>query len=34
VSVNVEGDFPGSPIRLHHHFTLDGDRISALTVCP
>ncbi|MCD2105730.1 MAG: nuclear transport factor 2 family protein [Rhodococcus sp. (in: high G+C Gram-positive bacteria)] len=34
VSVKVEGDFPGSPVQLHHHFTLDGDRISALTVCP
>ena len=34
VTVNDEGNFPGSPIRLHHHFTLDGDRISALTVCP
>jgi hypothetical protein len=34
VRTRVAGDFPGSPVDLHHHFSLDGDRISALTTCP
>jgi hypothetical protein len=33
VAVLVKGDFPGSPVELHHHFSLTGDRISALTIC-
>ena len=33
VTVHLRGDFPGSPVDLHHHFTLDGDRIGALTIC-
>jgi hypothetical protein len=34
VLVRVAGDFPGSPVDLHHHFTDSGDRIAALTICP
>lgn len=34
VRTRVAGDFPGSPVDLHHHFSLDGERISALTICP
>ena len=33
VRVLVEGNFPGSPIELHHHFSLISDRIAALTIC-
>ena len=33
VAVLVKGDFPGSPVELHHHFSLTGDRIAALTIC-
>ncbi|MDT7622222.1 MAG: hypothetical protein QOF99_3123 [Pseudonocardiales bacterium] len=32
--VEVTGNFPGSPVVLHHHFSLAGDRIAALTICP
>jgi hypothetical protein len=32
--VEVAGNFPGSPVVLHHHFSLAGDRIAALTICP
>ena len=32
--VEVAGNFPGSPVALHQHFTLAGDRIAALTICP
>jgi len=34
VRARLEGNFPGSPIELHHHFSLAGERISALTICP
>jgi ketosteroid isomerase-like protein len=34
VAVEVAGNFPGSPVVLHHHFSVDGDRITALTICP
>ena len=34
VRVQLEGDFPGSPIELHHHFTVDDEMITALTICP
>lgn len=34
VGIEVAGPFAGSPVRLHHHFTVDGDRIAALTICP
>lgn len=33
VQTRIEGNFPGSPVDLHHHFSLTGDRISALTIC-
>ncbi|GAA4592903.1 nuclear transport factor 2 family protein [Planotetraspora phitsanulokensis] len=32
VSVEVGGDFPGSPVVLRFDFTVDGDKISALTI--
>lgn len=32
--VRVAGNFPGSPVDLHHHFTVSDDRITALTICP
>jgi len=38
VRARLEGNFPGSPVELHHHFTLaddkTGGKISALTICP
>ena len=34
VRVQVAGNFPGSPVALHQHFSLTGDRIAALTICP
>ncbi|MCI2418381.1 nuclear transport factor 2 family protein [Saccharopolyspora sp. K220] len=33
VLTEVAGDFPGSPVDLHHHFSLAEDKISALTIC-
>jgi hypothetical protein len=30
----LEGNFPGNVVDLRYEFTLDGDRISALTVAP
>ena len=30
----LEGNFPGGVVDLHYRFTLDGDRISALTIAP
>ena len=30
----LEGDFPGGVVDLRYLFTLDGDRISALTIAP
>lgn len=32
VTCLVSGTFPGSPIRLDFHFTLNGDKIAALTI--
>jgi hypothetical protein len=32
--LEVAGNFPGSPVVLHQHFSLAGDRITALTICP
>ncbi|GAA4702908.1 nuclear transport factor 2 family protein [Pseudonocardia yuanmonensis] len=34
VAVEVAGNFPGSPVVLHHHFTLTDRGIAALTICP
>ena len=34
VGVRLEGDFPGSPVDLHHHFSVHEDKICALTICP
>jgi hypothetical protein len=34
VDVRVSGNFPGSPVDLHHHFTVSDERITALTICP
>jgi hypothetical protein len=28
----VSGNFPGSPIELHHVFTLDGTKIASLEI--
>jgi hypothetical protein len=33
VRLRIEGDFPGSPIDLHHHFSLDGNKIALMTIC-
>jgi hypothetical protein len=33
VQVRLEGNFPGSPVELHHHFSLTGNKITALTIC-
>ena len=33
VDVQVAGNFPGSPVDLHHHFTVSDERITALTIC-
>jgi hypothetical protein len=34
VVVKLEGNFPGSPVELYHHFSVVGERISAMTICP
>ena len=34
VRVDVKGDFPGSPVELHHHFSIADGKIMALTICP
>lgn len=34
LSVEVSGNFPGSPVVLHEHFGLLDGRIAALTICP
>jgi hypothetical protein len=34
VAVEIDGNFPGSPVDLRFDFTLDGDRIAALTIAP
>jgi hypothetical protein len=32
VTGRVSGDFPGSPIELQYHFTLEGDKIARLEI--
>jgi len=32
VLVRLTGNFPGSPVDLDHQFTLDGDKISGLSI--
>jgi ketosteroid isomerase-like protein len=32
VTSQVSGNFDGSPIQLHYHFTLTGDKIAALSI--
>lgn len=32
--VEVADNFAGSPVVLHQHYSLAGDRIRALTICP
>jgi ketosteroid isomerase-like protein len=32
VLTEVSGNFDGSPIQLHYHFTLKGDKIAALSI--
>ena len=34
VRTRVAGNFPGSPVELHQHFTVSEGRITALTICP
>jgi ketosteroid isomerase-like protein len=34
VTGRVTGDFPGSPVQLQYHFTLDGDKIARLEIAP
>jgi SnoaL-like domain len=34
VRVRLDGNFPGSPVELHHHFSLASGKITALTICP
>ena len=34
VTGRVTGDFPGSPVELQYHFTLDGDKIARLEITP
>jgi len=34
VTGRVTGDFPGSPVELQYHFTLEGDKIARLDVAP
>ena len=34
VTGRVTGDFPGSPVELHYHFTLEGDKIARLEIAP
>jgi hypothetical protein len=34
VHTRLDGNFPGSPVELHHHFSLAGGKIWALTICP
>jgi ketosteroid isomerase-like protein len=30
----VTGDFPGSPVELQYHFTVEGDKIALLEIAP
>ncbi len=32
VLTEVSGNFEGSPVQLHYHFTLTGDKIAALSI--
>lgn len=32
VTTQVSGNFSGSPVQLHFHFTLKGDKITALSI--
>ncbi|MEU1597948.1 nuclear transport factor 2 family protein [Streptomyces sp. NPDC005708] len=34
VQIEIAGNFPGSPVVLHHHFTVSDGLIAALTICP
>ena len=34
VAGRVSGDFPGSPVDLQYHFTLEGDKIARLEIAP
>jgi hypothetical protein len=34
VTGQVTGDFPGSPVELQYHFTLEGDKIVRLEIAP
>jgi hypothetical protein len=34
VQAKLEGDFPGSPVELPHHFSVTDNKICALTICP
>ena len=34
VTGRVTGDFPGSPVELRYHFTLEGDKIARLEIAP
>jgi ketosteroid isomerase-like protein len=34
VAGRVTGDFPGSPVELQYHFTLEGDKITRLEIAP
>lgn len=32
ITADVSGNFPGSPVRLRYHFTLEDDKISTLLI--
>ena len=34
VTGRVTGDFPGSPVELQYHFTVEGDKIARLEIAP
>jgi ketosteroid isomerase-like protein len=34
VTGRVTGDFPGSPLELQYHFTIEGDKIARLEIAP
>jgi ketosteroid isomerase-like protein len=34
VTGRVTGDFPGGPVELQYHFTLEGDKIARLEIAP
>jgi SnoaL-like domain len=34
VTGRVTGDFPGSPVELQYHFTIEGDKIARLEIGP